>query len=67
MMKLTGSGANGKYTTEELSAMELDEIKKMILSQDPKAFDKKGQGKKKPAKKAASSKVPPPKKSSRKK
>jgi DNA topoisomerase I len=67
MMKLTGTGTNGKYTAEELSAMELDEIKKMILSQDPNAFDKKGQGKKKPAKKAASSKAPPPKKSARKK
>jgi DNA topoisomerase I len=47
--KLTGSGAKGKYTPEELQALEIDEVKKMILIQEPKAFDKKA-----PAKKAAS-------------
>ena len=41
MMKITGAGFNGKYTTEELSGISLDTIKKMILTQDPKAFDKK--------------------------
>ena len=28
--KLTGSGAKGKYTPEELQALEIDEVKKMI-------------------------------------
>ena len=46
MLKLTGGGEKGKYTTEELVSMELEDIKKMILSQDPKAFDKKGAAKK---------------------
>ena len=62
MMKLTGSGANGKYTADELAVISLDEVKKMILSQDSKAFDKKTSAKKKsvankaPAKKAAKKK-----------
>ncbi|GAB2810948.1 type I DNA topoisomerase [Ferruginibacter profundus] len=47
--KLTGGGAKGKYTPEELQALEIDDVKKMILQQEPKAFDKKA-----PAKKAAS-------------
>ena len=50
MLKLTGGGANGKYTTEELAAIELDTVKKMIVQQEPKAFDKKT---KTPAKKNA--------------
>ncbi|MBS1935910.1 MAG: DNA topoisomerase I, partial [Bacteroidetes bacterium] len=41
MMKISGSGANGKYTPEELAVISLDEVKKMITSQDPKAFEKK--------------------------
>jgi DNA topoisomerase-1 len=45
MMKIKGGGENGKYTADELAAIGLDEIKKMILSQDPKAFDKKSAGK----------------------
>ncbi|HEY4876803.1 MAG TPA: topoisomerase C-terminal repeat-containing protein, partial [Puia sp.] len=45
MMKITGGGANGKYTADELASISLDEVKKMILSQDPKAFDKKSPGK----------------------
>jgi DNA topoisomerase I len=62
MMKLSGSGANGKYTADELAVLSLDEVKKMILTQDPKAFDKKTAAKKKavaskaPAKKAAKKK-----------
>ena len=52
MLKLTGGGANGKYTADELAVIPFDDIKKMILSQDPKAFDKKTTAKKKaPAKK----------------
>lgn len=43
----------GKYTAEALATVSLDEVKEMILAQDPKAFDKK----KAPAKKAAVKKV----------
>lgn len=50
MMKLTSRGDKGKYTPEELAGIELEEVKKMIISQDPKAFDKKA-GKKKATKK----------------
>ncbi len=51
MLKLT-AGANGKYTPEELATIELDAVKKMILIQEPKAFDKKAPAKRKaPAKK----------------
>jgi DNA topoisomerase I len=39
--KLTGSGANGKYTPEELAVIPIEDIKKMILFYEPKAFDKK--------------------------
>ena len=56
MLKLTGSGANGKYTPEELAVIDLDSIKKMIIEQDPKAFDKKGAVKKKAAPKKAAAK-----------
>ncbi len=47
--KLVGGGANGKYTPEELANIELEEVKKMILVQEPKAFDKKAPAKKKAA------------------
>ncbi len=60
--KLTGSGAKGKYTPEELQALQLDEVKKMILIQEPKAFDKKGAVKKKAAAKKAPAKKGAPKK-----
>ena len=49
MLKLTGQGANGKYTKEELAVIDLDRIKKMIIEQDPKAFDKKSTTKRKAA------------------
>ena len=39
----------GKYTAEALATVSLDEVKAMIIAQDPKAFDKK----KAPAKKKA--------------
>ena len=57
MLKLI-SGPNGKYTPEQLAIIELEEVKKMILIQEPKAFDKKGAVKKKSAvkKKAATKK-----------
>ncbi len=56
MLKIIGQGANGKYSAEELSAIDVDSIKKMILQQDPKAFDKKTTAKKKSATKKAASK-----------
>jgi DNA topoisomerase I len=43
MLKLTGKG---KYTPEELAAIDLEEVKKIIIAQDPKAFDKKAVKKK---------------------
>ncbi|MEJ7588091.1 MAG: topoisomerase C-terminal repeat-containing protein [Ferruginibacter sp.] len=56
MLKLP-AGPQGKYTPDQLSAIELDTVKKMILTQEPKAFDKKAPAKKRAvAKKAAVSK-----------
>jgi DNA topoisomerase I len=52
-LKVIGTGANGKYTAEELAVLDIDTIKSMIIAQDPKAFDKK----KAPAKKAAPKKA----------
>ena len=58
MLKLGFNKANAKYTAEELAVIELDEVKKMIVAQDPKAFDKKVTVKKKAgAKKVAVKKV----------
>lgn len=48
MLKLT-YGSNGKYSADQLATIELDDVKKMILLQEPKAFDKKGAVKKKAA------------------
>ena len=53
MLKLVGKGAAGKFTSEELAVMPLEEVKKMILVQEPKAFDKAPAKKKAVAKKAA--------------
>jgi DNA topoisomerase-1 len=53
MLKLPGG--KGKHTPEELANMELEEVKKLIVAQDPKAFDKKA-SKKAPAKKRAGKK-----------
>ena len=46
----------GKYTVEALATVSLDEVKAMILAQDPKAFDKKAPAKKKAAVKKAAKK-----------
>ena len=46
-LKLIKDGG-GKFTPEELTALTLDQVKAMIVTQVPKAFDKKG--KKAPAK-----------------
>ena len=62
MLKLVGGGANGKYTPDELAPLDLEEVKKMILIQEPKAFDKKSAAKKKAAPKKASAKKAAPKK-----
>jgi len=61
MLKLT-AGPKGKYTPEELAIIELDEVKKMILVQEPKAFDKKTAVKKKAAPKKGAAKKAAPKK-----
>ena len=47
MLKLGSNKANTKFTPEELAVIDLDEVKKMILTQEPKAFDKKVPAKKK--------------------
>ncbi len=52
MLKLPFKDDKAKYTAEELAVISLEDVKKMIVAQDPKAFDKKST-KKKPAKKAA--------------
>jgi len=54
MLKIPAA-PKGKYSPEELSIIELEEVKKMIVSQYPKAFDKKG-AKKKTTKKATARK-----------
>ncbi len=46
MLKITGKPGGGKYTPEELADLNLEDIKKMILQQEPKAFDKKSAAKK---------------------
>ena len=61
MLKIIGKGASGKFTAEELAVIDLESIKKMILVQEPKAFDKKPAAKKKAAVKKAA-----PKKSAKK-
>ncbi|RYY48845.1 MAG: type I DNA topoisomerase [Chitinophagaceae bacterium] len=68
MLKLT-AGPNGKYSPEELATLDLDTVKKMILLQDPKAFDKKTRApaKKSAVKKTAVKKKAAPKKAAKKK
>ena len=56
MLKLVGGGAQGKYTAEELVVIDLEEVKKMILIQEPKAFDKKTKATSKTAVKKAPAK-----------
>jgi DNA topoisomerase-1 len=46
MLKLTAKPEGGKYTADDLKDIELESIKKMILTQEPKAFDKKAPAKK---------------------
>jgi DNA topoisomerase-1 len=51
MLKLGLNKSSAKYTAAELAEIELEEIKKMIIAQEPKAFDKKAPAKKKTVKK----------------
>jgi len=59
MLKITAKPEGGKYTPEELSTMELEDVKKMILQQDPKAFDKKAATKKAASKRVTAKKAAP--------
>ena len=56
MLKVVGQGATGKYTPEELAVISLDEVKKMIETQEPDAFAKKAAAPKKAAAKKAPTK-----------
>jgi DNA topoisomerase-1 len=59
MLKLLPNGAKGKFSKEELESIAVDEVKKMITAQDPKAFQKKSSPKKSAPKKSV--KKSPPK------
>jgi DNA topoisomerase I, bacterial len=50
MLKLPANAEKTKYTAEELANISLEDVKKMIVAQDPKAFDKKTTKKKTPKK-----------------
>ncbi len=57
----TGLNANGaKYSADELAALSIDDVKKIIIDQDPKAFEKKAKktGAKKTAVKKAAKAAP---------
>ncbi len=62
MLKLGLNKDNKKMTPEEAAELPLEEVKKMIVAQEPKAFDKKA-----PAKKKAAAKKAAPKKTAVKK
>ncbi len=64
--KVIGTGKAGKFTIDELVSIDIDSIKKMILQQDPKAFDKKLATKKAVPKKAATKKAAAKKSASKK-
>ncbi len=46
MLKLPLNAKKEKYTPDQLAVISLEEVKKMITLQDPKAFDKKASSKK---------------------
>jgi DNA topoisomerase-1 len=52
MMKIPKAETGEKYTAEQLGSLSLDQVKHMILAEDPQAFDKKT-AKRKTAKTAA--------------
>jgi DNA topoisomerase-1 len=68
MLKLGLNAENKKMTAEEAAIIDLESVKKMIVAQEPKAFDKKKAAPKKAAtkksapKKAAAKKAAPKKK-----
>lgn len=64
MLKLGKKADDSKYTAEEMAAVSLEDVKKMIELQVPNAFAKKGKA---PAKKAAAKKAPAKKKAAPKK
>ncbi|MCP9750099.1 type I DNA topoisomerase [Ferruginibacter sp. HRS2-29] len=62
MLKLGLNAENKKMTAEEAATLDIEEVKKMIVAQEPKAFDKK----KAPAKKSAAKKAAPKKAAAKK-
>ncbi|MEO6820528.1 MAG: topoisomerase C-terminal repeat-containing protein, partial [Ginsengibacter sp.] len=74
MLKLTAKSNGEKYSPEELAQVDVEEVKKMILKQDPKAFAKpvtkktatKSTSKKAPAKKTGATKTAVKKKTAKK-
>jgi DNA topoisomerase-1 len=68
MLKLGLNAENKKMTAEEAAVIDLESVKKMILAQEPKAFDKKkAPAKKSAAKKSAPKKAAPKKAAAKKK
>ncbi|WP_144283303.1 type I DNA topoisomerase [Chryseobacterium echinoideorum] len=69
MFKIPKKADDTKYESDELKEVSLEEVKKWITAQDPKAFaeKKKTAAKKAPAKKTATAKKPAAKKPSAKK
>lgn len=58
MLKLHSKEDKTKYTPDELAAISLEEVKKMIVAQVPDAFEKKTSAKKTASKKTAAKKTP---------
>lgn len=65
MLKLEPKEDRSKWTPEELVALSLDDVKKMIVAQMPDAFEKKAKGSKKAA--SGTKKAAAPKKAAAKK
>jgi DNA topoisomerase-1 len=61
-LKIPRKSDDSKYTAEELAALPLEEVKKIIETQVPGAFTKKAPKKKGAAKKTATKKSPKKKK-----
>ena len=69
MLKLGKKADDTRYTADDLAIISLDDVKKIIIAQDPKAFDTKGKKTtaKKTVTKAAAKKAPAKKKAAVKK
>ena len=65
--KISKKKDDTKYTAEELATIALEDVKAMIITQVPGAFDKKTKSAKAPAKKAATKKAPANKAAAKKK